>query len=132
MVKDGKCDVTADDYISALVRVAQDLDEFVETGVVPGMEDFLVFLMKTSLDPSVQIAITNWVHDYTHGMDLITVGAVQLNDVKDITAGNIIPQNNQETPTTSSGHGKYFLFVDRLRNQSISLLIAAIVFVALF
>ena len=55
---------------------------------------------------------------------------------KDITAGNTIPQNNQESPTTapttSSGHGKYFLFVDRLRNQSIGLLIAAIGFAALF
>ena len=94
MVKDGKCDVTADDYISALVRVAQDPDELVETGVVPGTEDFLAFSMKTSLDPSVQIATTNWVPDYTHGMDLITVGAVQLNDEKDITAVNTIPQNN--------------------------------------
>ena len=57
MVKDGKCNMTADDYISALVRVAQDPDELVETGVVPGMEDFLAFPMKTSLDPSVQIAM---------------------------------------------------------------------------
>ena len=118
MVKDGKCDVTADDCISALVRVAQDPDELVETGVVPGTEDFLAFSMKTSLNPSVQIEITNWVHDYTHDMDLTTVGAVQLNDEKDITAGNTIPQNNQESPTTapttSSGHGKYFyLLVDR-------------------
>ena len=82
MVKDGKCDVTADDCISALVRVAQDPDELVETGVVPGTEDFLAFSMKTSLDPSVQIEITNWVHDYTHDMDLTTVGVVQLNDEK--------------------------------------------------
>ena len=68
-------------------------------------------------------------------MDLTTVGAVQLNDKKDITAGNAIPQNNQENPTTapttSSGHGKYFLFVDRQRNQSIGLLIAVIGFAAL-
>ena len=45
--------MTADDYISALVRVAQDPDELVETGVVPGKEDFRAFPMKTSLDPSV-------------------------------------------------------------------------------
>jgi hypothetical protein len=68
-------------------------------------------------------------------MDLTTVGAVQLNDEKYITAGNTIPQNNQESPTTAptttSGHGKCFLFVDRLRNQRIGLLIAAIGFAAL-
>ena len=55
---------------------------------------------------------------------------------KDITAGNTIPQNNQESPTTapttSSGHEKYFLFVGRQRNQRIGLLIAAIGFAALF
>jgi hypothetical protein len=47
-----------------------------------------------------------------------------------------IPENNQESltmaPTTSSGHGESFLFVVRLRNQSMGLLIAAIGFAALF
>ena len=92
--------------------------------------------MKTSLDPCVQIAITNWVHDNTHGIDLTTVDAVQLNDDKDITAGNTIPKNNQQSPTmaptTCSGCGESFLFVGRLRNQSMGLLIAAIGSTALF
>ncbi len=74
MVKEGLCDMTVDGHLSALARQITD-PELVETGVVvPNTLGYGAFPMMTSLDPVVQIAISYFMHDYTDGLDLMTIG----------------------------------------------------------
>ncbi|KAL7553318.1 hypothetical protein ACHAWF_016595 [Thalassiosira exigua] len=75
MVKAGDCDMTVDDHASAVAREAQDPEGlFVTDVVVPGTTDYLAFPMKSNLDPTVQVAVTYWMHDYTSTLDLAAVG----------------------------------------------------------
>ena len=115
MVKEGSCDMTVDGHLSALAKQIAD-PELVETGVVvPGTYGYGAFPMMTSLDPVLQIAITHFMHDYTDGLDLMTVGDPYIaalssssNPTKapTLSSGGATSNPTSETPTnnpTSSG-----------------------------